>query len=140
MKTKLALWSGVAGILALVAPLLAHHSFDAEYDRNAKVMLKGTVSKVDWRNPHAFIYLDVKDESGKVTTWALETGSPNSLKLRGWTRNSLQIGEQVTIEAFEAKDRGHLRDGAKLGNARTITLSDGRKVFAGSSDDGGPTK
>jgi len=116
------------------APAFAHHSFAAEYDSAKPVTLKGTVTKMEWMSPHARFYVDVKDESGAVTNWELELGSPNGLMRRGWTRNSLKPGDSVIIEGYLAKD------GSKLANARQVTLSDGRKIFAGSSDDGGPTK
>jgi Family of unknown function (DUF6152) len=121
-----------AGLVAAVVPALAHHSFAAEYDNNKAVKLTGTVTKVEWMNPHARFYIDVKDETGKVTNWEFELGSPNGLMRRGWTRNSLKQGDAVTVSGYAAKD------GSNLGNARTINLSDGRKVFAGSTDDGGP--
>ena len=122
-------------LLALGAvPALAHHSFAAEYDSSKPVSLKGAVTKMEWQNPHARFYVDVTDESGKVTNWEFELGSPNGLMRRGWTRNSLKPGDSVTIEGYLAKD------GSKLANARNVTLGDGRKIFAGSTDDGGPSK
>ena len=122
-------------LLALGAvPVLAHHSFAAEYDSTKPVTLKGAVTKMEWQNPHARFYVDVTDEAGKVTNWEFELGSPNGLMRRGWTRNSLKPGDTVTVEGYLAKD------GAKLANARNVTLSDGRKIFAGAADDGGPSK
>ena len=133
---KISSFLSLAGILlaAAVAPAFAHHSFAAEYDSNKPVTLKGTVSKMEWMNPHARFYVDVKDDSGKVTAWELELGSPNGLMRRGWTRNSLKPGDSVIVEGYLAKD------GSSLANARQVTFTDGRKVFAGSSDDGGPQK
>ena len=122
----------VAAMLLAAAPVVAHHSFAAEFDGSKRITLVGVVTKVEWMNPHTFFYLDVKDDGGKVTNWALETGSPNALSRRGWTRHSLKEGDQVTVQAFRAKD------GATMGSAGLVTLADGRKVFAGSNDDGSP--
>ncbi len=122
-------------LLALAAmPALAHHSFAAEYDSSKPVTLKGAVTKMEWQNPHARFYVDVTDQAGKVTNWEFELGSPNGLMRRGWTRNSLKPGDVVIIEGYLAKD------GSNLANARNVTLGDGRKIFAGSADDGGPSK
>jgi hypothetical protein len=121
-----------AGVVILAAPLLAHHSFAAEYDEKKLVTLKGMVTKVEWSNPHARFYVDVKDDKGNVTNWNLELASPNVLVRNGWKRNSLQAGDAVEVSGSQAKD------GSNMANARAVTLSDGRKVFAGSSADGGP--
>ena len=110
--------------------LLAHHSFAAQYDRNKPATLNGPVTKVDWINPHARFFVDSKDASGKVVNWEVELAAPAMLLRRGWTRNSLKIGETVTVNGSLAKD------GSNLLNATTVTLSDGKKVFAGSSGDG----
>ena len=119
------------GVVLAAVPVLAHHSFAAEYDRSKPITLTGSVTKVDWVNPHARFHMDVKDASGKVVNWEIELGSPAGLIRRGWTRNSLKIGEPVTVEGFLAKD------GSPLANSSTVKLSDGRRVFAGSSADSG---
>lgn len=128
-------WVVLAGGLALLGhavPVMAHHSFAAEYDEKKPVTLKGVVTKVEWTNPHARFYLDVKDERGNVVNWNLELASPNVLIRNGWKRKSLQPGDQVVVGGSQAKD------GTNMANARIVTLADGRKVFAGSSGDSGP--
>jgi hypothetical protein len=123
-------WIVATVALGLCAvPMAAHHSFAAEYDSKKPVTLTGTVTKVEWTNPHARFYIDVKDASGATANWELELGSPNGLMRLGWTRNSLKPGETVSVEGYVAKD------GSKLANARSVTLGDGRKVFAGSSEE-----
>src|SRR6266478_9991150 len=109
MKAKLlAVVVAGLGLLLCTVPMLAHHSFAAEYDNAKPVALTGTVTKVEWMNPHARFYVDVKDEKGKVTNWEFELGSPNGLARRGWTRNSMKIGDQVVIDGFSAKDGSNL--------------------------------
>lgn len=125
----LALW-----LLLAVPSVFAHHSFTAEYDSSKVRQFVGTVTKVEWTNPHARFYLDVKDDRGTVTNWNFELGSPLFLRKLGWKADSLKIGDQVSVEGYLAKD------GAKMANARTVNLADGRKVFAGSSADGTPIK
>ena len=120
------------GLLVSASSALAHHSFAAEYDDKQPLTLKGTVTKVDWMNPHIWIYLAAKDDSGKVTTWQCEGGPPNSLTRQGWTKSSLKEGDAVTIDGFRAKD------GTNTLNSRSVTLPDGKKVFSGSAEDGGP--
>ena len=128
MRKNLSVLVAGLGLLVSSAPLSAHHSFAAEYDEKAPMKITGTVTKVEWMNPHARFYVDVKDESGALTNWNFELGSPNVLKRQGWTRESLKVGDTVTVEGYLAKD------GAKFANARRVTLADGRKVFAGSAD------
>jgi hypothetical protein len=120
------------GFLAAALPLFAHHSFSAEYDRAKPVTLKGSVTKLEWINPHARFQMDVTDDSGRTVNWEVELTSPAGLLRRGWTRNSLKVGEAVTVAGFAAKD------GSSLANATAVTLSNGKKVFAGSSADETP--
>jgi len=120
----------LAALLAW-APLQAHHAFAAEYDRDKPITLTGAMTKLEWTNPHARIYIDVKDDKGEVVNWDFELGPPNGLMRRGWNRNSLKTGQVVTIEGFVSKTNPH---GA---NARAVKLPDGRQVFAGSSFDTG---
>ena len=111
----------------------AHHSFAAEFDAAKPFKLSGTVTKVEWQNPHTFFYIDVTDEKGKVTNWAMEMGSPNGLSRAGWTRNTMKAGDKVTVEGSLAKD------GSPLGNARSVTLTaTGKRLFAASSQTTNP--
>jgi hypothetical protein len=125
----------VLGCLCASMPLVAHHSFAAEYDATKTISVKGVVQKVAWVNPHAYVWVDAKDDSGKVITYAFESLSPNALARSGWTRNSLKPGDEVTVDGYLAKDGKPLSDGSIHANSKLITLSDGRKVFAGSSAD-----
>jgi len=127
MKAHLALLFAGAGLLVWTMPVLAHHSFAAEYDADKPIVLKGVVTKIEWMNPHARFYIDVTDDGGRVTNWNLELASPNVLTRNGWKRTSLQIGDRVTVHGSLAKD------GSKMANARTVVLPDGRTVFAASS-------
>ena len=129
---KISLLCVLAIVLGLSAmPALAHHSFAAEYDNKKPVDLTGTVTKVEWMNPHARFYLDVKDDKGTVTNWEFELGSPNGLMRQGWTRNSMKIGDSISVQGSLAKD------GSNLANARTVKLSDGKRLFAGSASETG---
>jgi Family of unknown function (DUF6152) len=125
MRAKVGFLAASISLLVTVFPALAHHAFVAEYDASKSMTLHGAVTKVEWTNPHARFYVDVKDESGKVTNWNLELASPNALRRLGWTRDVLKVGDEVSVLVAPAKD------GAKMANARTVTLSDGRKMVAG---------
>ena len=127
MTSRLAVLIVGFGLVVAAAPLVAHHSFAAEYDADKPITLKGAVTKIEWTNPHARFYVDVKDDKGTVTNWNLELASPNVLTRQGWTRNSLHVGDQITVEGSMAKD------GSKMANARSVVLANGKKVFAGSS-------
>jgi Family of unknown function (DUF6152) len=115
-------------------PAFSHHSFSAEYDSKRILRFTGSVTKIEWTNPHARFYLDAKDEHGVVGNWNFELGSPILLRTLGWKSDSLKIGDQVTVEGYLAKD------GSKMANARSVILADGRKVFLGSPAEGGQTK
>ncbi len=132
MTTKATVLLAGLGLVCASAPLLAHHSFAAEYDVNKPVNITGVVTKVEWMNPHARFYVDVKDADGKVTNWNFELGAIPVLLKQGWTKNSLKEGDQVTVEGSGAKDGSH------SANARVVKLADGRRVFGGSSQPNAP--
>lgn len=134
MRASLLAATVFTGYLLVSAPAFAHHSFAAEFDQNAKIELSGTVTKVEWMNPHAHFSLAVKDADGKVTIWDLETGSPNALARRGVMRNSIKEGDVLKVVGYRAKDGSH------LASAGVVTFPDGKSAFAGTSGDGGPTK
>ena len=157
MKTKFALFVASFAVLAAGVPMIAHHSFAAEFDGTKGIKLTGSVTKVEWMNPHTYFYIDVTEmcegtppaargggagggaaatptawkcapaDKAKVPTWGLEMGSPNGLMRQGWSRNSLKVGEIVTVEGSRAKD------GTNVGNARSVVLADGKRLFAASS-------
>ena len=134
MKTA---WIAIAsaGLLAIAAaPAAAHHSFAAEYDAAKPVTLKGTVTRIEWTNPHARFYVDVADEKGNVTNWNLELASPNVLKRNGWSIKSIQVGDLVTVEGSRAKD------GSKMANAKVVTLANGQRVFSGLQGEDAPNQ
>jgi len=113
-------------LLAGVVPVIAHHSIDAEFDRSKPVTVTGTVTKVDWMNPHIWFYLDVKDDSGKISKWQFEGGPPNALKRQGWSRTSLKEGDVVTVEGIMAKVS---KDGINTGNTSAVRLANGQRVL-----------
>ena len=137
---KYGLCAAAAFLLVVSWPARAHHSFAAEYDSTKTVTVKGTIQKLEWVNPHAYFWVDVQAENGKITTWAFESLSPNALARQGWNRNSLKKGEEVTVEGYLAKDGKPLADGSIHANSKSVTRADGRKVFVGSSADDVATK
>jgi hypothetical protein len=127
MKKQLAIV--LAGIALLAAvPAWAHHSFAAEFDSEKHVKLQGTVTKMEWINPHAWIHIDVKGPDGKATSWMVECGSPNTLLRRGFTRASVAVGQEIVVDGYQAKD------GTNRANGRDVTLPDGKKLFLGTSN------
>jgi hypothetical protein len=127
---------GIAAAAALLIsrPLVAHHSFAAEYDATKPITLTGPVTKVEWMNPHVYFHIDVKDAAGTVTNWAIEGGAPNTLYRAGWRKDSVKYGDVVTVYGYLA------RDGTHLANMRSAMLSDGRNLFGGQNDGGPPPK
>ena len=130
MKGRWLVATAAVGLVAMHGQVAAHHSFAAEFDRNLPITITGSVTKVEWANPHARFYIDAKDDaSGQTVNWDFELASPNGLMRRGWTRNSMKIGDVVTVTGHRAKNAPH------VGNASTVTLANGKKLFAGSSGD-----
>jgi Family of unknown function (DUF6152) len=129
-STRIGLAMGA--VLFFAAPIWAHHAFAAEFDGNKPVKLRGTITKMEWINPHAWIHIDAKDADGKITPWMVECGSPNTLLRRGVTKNSVTVGMEVVVEGYQAKD------GTMKANGRDVTFPDGKKLFLGSSGTGAP--
>ena len=125
MKKALTIILPVGVLLLAAVPVWAHHAFAAEFDSSKPIKLKGTVTKMEWINPHAWIHIDVKGEDGKVTSWMIEAAAPNSLLRRGFTKESLLAGTEIVVEGFQAKD------GSNRANGSVITFTDGRKLFVG---------
>jgi hypothetical protein len=133
MRTKLTTLLAAIGLLVATLPSVAHHSFYAEFDADKPIKVTGAVTKVEWENPHAWFYVDIRDESGKTTNWGFELGSPNLLIRAGWVRSTLKIGDMVTVEASRAKS------GANIANAKSVVLNrTGQKLFTGSSQGSTP--
>ena len=132
MRTKLAIVVAGIGLLLRVEPVLAHHSFAAEFDAKRPVKLRGTITRMEWINPHAWIHIDVKGPDGKVVNWMIEAGTPNTLFRRGLTKDSLEPGTEILVDGYLSKD------GSNRANGRDVTFPDGRKLFLGSSGTGAP--
>ena len=132
MRAKLSVVVVGVGLLLAAVPVLAHHSFAAEYDAQKPVKMTGTVTSMEWINPHAWIHMDVKKPDGKVERWMIEGGPPNSLLRRGFTKASLLPGTEIFVEGFRAKDKSN------KGNGRDVTFANGSKLFLGSSGTGAP--
>jgi hypothetical protein len=128
MQKAIVVVASCLGMLAAAAPVWAHHAFAAEFDSNKPVKLRGTVTKMDWINPHSWIHIDVKNADGTVTNWMIECGSPNTLFRRGLTKDSLPNGTEVLVDGYLAKDGGN------RANGRDVTFPDGKKLFLGSSN------
>ena len=132
MRIKFVLMVAALGLIVASRTVIAHHSFAAEFDANKPINLTGVVTKIEWMNPHTYFYIDVTD-ADKVTSWGMEMGSPNGLMRAGWTRDTLKVGDVVTVEGSRAKD------GSQVGNARAVTLkSTGKRLFAASSQGATP--
>jgi hypothetical protein len=134
MKTKFAVVLAAFGIVLAgsAASVGAHHAFSAEFDANKPLTFKGTISKMEWTNPHVWLHLDVKNKNGQIETWAFEAGTPNVLFRRGLTKESVKIGMEVTVDGYQAKDGSH------RANGRDLVLEDGRTMFLGSTGTGAP--
>jgi hypothetical protein len=131
MQVRSAIFAAIVGLSLAGTPTFAHHSVSAEFDLSKRISLEGRVTKIEWMNPHVYLYMDVSAD-GKTSNWACETAGPNTLARQGWSRTSLKIGDRVTVAGYKA------RDGSNVASAREITMANGRKVFVGSPYDGGP--
>jgi Family of unknown function (DUF6152) len=134
MRKILSMAIAAVGLLLNVSPAWAHHSFSAEYDAKKQVHLEGVVTQMEWINPHTWIHIDVTDPDGKVTSWMVEGGSPNILLRRGFNKNTLEKGQKIAVDGFQAKD------GSNRANGSNITYPDGKKLFLGSSGTGAPVE
>jgi hypothetical protein len=126
MRKTLAVVLAAGALLLAGVPLWAHHAFAAEFDADKPIKLKGTVTKMEWINPHAWLHIDVKGDDGQVTSWMIEAAAQNSLLRRGWTKASLPAGTEILVEGFQAKD------GSNRANGSVLTFTDGKKLFVGS--------
>jgi hypothetical protein len=119
-------------VSATIFPLFAHHSFAAEFDASKAIRLNGTLTKIEWTNPHSYFYVDVKDEQGKVANWACEGAGPGAFSRRGFKKGDIKIGDEIVVDGYRAKD------GSRLIDACRVTLPDGRNIYGGTPGDGGP--
>ena len=135
MRTTLAMMVGIAGLAAMAgwtSSASAHHAFAAEFDANKPVNFKGTITRMEWVNPHTWMHISVRNANGTMENWAIEAGTPNVLFRRGFTRDTLKVGTEVVVDGYRAKD------GSRRANGRDVTFADGRKLFLGSSGIGAP--
>ena len=130
MRNTLAVGVVAVGLLLSTVPAVAHHAFTAEYDATKPIKVTGAVTKFEWTNPHTWFYLDVKNDDGSVTNWGFEMNSPNMLLRNGWTRNTLKLGDVITVEGVRA------RDGSHIGNAKSVTTSSGQRLLNSSANQG----